>query len=138
VPNCICVTEGRIRQRPLIEVSRTEKTARSSQQNSHIEYFHTGPQIWNPTYKIYPRLNKDMHNVNDIETSIYYLFNSYSNVITFSTQFLCNWPNDRSQWPRVGLRQLAYCDRGFESHRGHGCLSVVSVVCCQVEVSATS
>ena len=28
--------------------------------------------------------------------------------------------------------------RGFESHRGHGYLSVVSVVCCQVEVSATS
>jgi len=27
---------------------------------------------------------------------------------------------------------------GFESHRGHGYLSVVSVVCCQVEVSATS
>jgi len=26
----------------------------------------------------------------------------------------------------------------FESHLGHGCLSVVSVVCCQVEVSATS
>jgi hypothetical protein len=23
------------------------------------------------------------------------------------------------------------------THRGHGCLSVVSVVCCQVEVSAT-
>ena len=35
----------------------------------------------------------------------------------------------------VGLRTLACCDRGFESHRGHGCLSVVSVVCCQVEVS---
>jgi len=29
------------------------------------------------------------------------------------------------------------CD-GFESHRGLGCLSVVSVVSCQVEVSATS
>ena len=27
---------------------------------------------------------------------------------------------------------------GFESHRGHGYLSVVSVMCCQVEVSATS
>ena len=27
---------------------------------------------------------------------------------------------------------------GFESRRGHGYLSVVSVVCCQVEVSATS
>ena len=29
-------------------------------------------------------------------------------------------------------------DRGFESHGGHGYLSVVSVVCCQVDVSATS
>ena len=28
-------------------------------------------------------------------------------------------------------------ETGFESRRGHGCLSVVSVVCCQVEVSAT-
>jgi hypothetical protein len=27
---------------------------------------------------------------------------------------------------------------GFESNRGLGCLSVVSVVCCLVEVSATS
>jgi hypothetical protein len=28
---------------------------------------------------------------------------------------------------------------GFESHREHGCLSLVSVVCCcQVEASATS
>ena len=26
---------------------------------------------------------------------------------------------------------------GSNPHRGHGCLSVVSVVCCQVEVSAT-
>jgi hypothetical protein len=37
----------------------------------------------------------------------------------------------------VGLRPLAYWDCGFESRRGHGCLSVVSIVCCQVEVSAT-
>ena len=36
------------------------------------------------------------------------------------------------------LAQLACWDRGFESHRRHGYLSVVSVVCCQVEVSATS
>jgi hypothetical protein len=35
----------------------------------------------------------------------------------------------------VGLRPFAYCDRGFESHRVHGCWSVVW---CQVEVSATS
>ena len=38
----------------------------------------------------------------------------------------------------VGMRPLASWDRGFESHREHGCLSVVSVLCCQVEVSATS
>jgi hypothetical protein len=37
----------------------------------------------------------------------------------------------------VGLRPLAYWDYGFEFHLGHGCLSLVSVVCCQVEVSAT-
>jgi len=37
----------------------------------------------------------------------------------------------------VGLRPLAYWDCGFESRRGHGCLSVVNVVCCLVEVCAT-
>ena len=37
-----------------------------------------------------------------------------------------------------GLRPLTCWDSGFESHRGHGYLSVVSVVCCQLEVSATS
>jgi hypothetical protein len=36
----------------------------------------------------------------------------------------------------VGLRLPACWGCGFESRRGHGCLSVVSVVCCQVEVSA--
>ena len=45
--------------------------------------------------------------------------------------------NPRSQ-QASGLRPLACWDRGYESHRGHGHLSVVSVVCCQVEVSATS
>ena len=38
----------------------------------------------------------------------------------------------------VGLRPFACWDCGFESHPGHGCLSVVSVVCCQLEVSATN
>ena len=38
----------------------------------------------------------------------------------------------------VCLRPLACWDCGFEYRRGHGCSSVVSVVCCQVEVSATS
>ena len=38
----------------------------------------------------------------------------------------------------VGLRPLACWDCGFESRRGYGCMSVVSVVCCQVQVSVTS
>ena len=37
----------------------------------------------------------------------------------------------------VGLWPPACWDCGFEPHQGHGCLSVMSVVCCQVEVSAT-
>jgi hypothetical protein len=38
----------------------------------------------------------------------------------------------------MGLWPFAYWDCGFVSRLGHGCLSVVSVVCCQLEVSATS
>jgi len=37
-----------------------------------------------------------------------------------------------SQWPLAGW------DCGFESRRGNGCLSIVNVVCCQVEVCANS
>ena len=44
-------------------------------------------------------------------------------------------------YPR-GLRRRSAVARllrlWFESHQGHKCLSVVSVVCCQVEVSETS
>jgi hypothetical protein len=35
------------------------------------------------------------------------------------------------------MRPLACWDFGFESRQGRGCLSVVIVACCQVEVSAT-
>ena len=38
---------------------------------------------------------------------------------------------------RRGLRPLVCRDCGFESRQRHGCLSVVSAVCCQVEFSAT-
>ena len=37
----------------------------------------------------------------------------------------------------VGLRPLDFWDCGFESRREHGCLSLMSVVFCQVEVSAS-
>ena len=45
----------------------------------------------------------------------------------------------RFQWPRglmFDLRPLACWNCGFESRLRHGCLSVVNVVCCQVEASA--
>ena len=46
----------------------------------------------------------------------------------------------RSQWARV-LKHGSTADRllelRFESRRGHGCLSVVSVVCCRVEICTT-
>jgi hypothetical protein len=44
-------------------------------------------------------------------------------------------PSNRAVWG-VGLWPLACWDCGFESRRGHRCLSVVSVVC-QVENSAS-
>jgi hypothetical protein len=34
-------------------------------------------------------------------------------------------------------RSLVFGDCGFESRRGHGCMCLVSVEYCQVEVSAT-
>jgi len=47
----------------------------------------------------------------------------------------------RFQWPR-GLRRRSAATylklRGSNPRREHGCLSAVSVECCQVEVSATS
>ena len=36
----------------------------------------------------------------------------------------------------VSLWPLGCWNGGFETRRGHGCLSVVSVVCCQAEISA--
>jgi len=38
-------------------------------------------------------------------------------------------------WSKAGLQLLACWDCGFKSCQGHGCLSVVSIVCCQGEVS---
>jgi hypothetical protein len=37
----------------------------------------------------------------------------------------------------VGLQSLACWDCEFESHKGHGCLSLVSIACFQVQVSAS-
>ena len=45
--------------------------------------------------------------------------------------------NDACVSGGVRLRPLVCCVCGFESCRRHGCLSLVSVACCQVGVSAT-
>jgi hypothetical protein len=39
---------------------------------------------------------------------------------------------------KAGLQPLACWDCGCESCQGHGCLSVVSIVCCQGDVSVMS
>ena len=45
-------------------------------------------------------------------------------------------PSDRAVYgPRV--RPLACWKFGFESRLGHGCLSVMSVLSCQLDVSAS-
>jgi len=49
------------------------------------------------------------------------------NLISDRYVLLIAGPTDRAVWG-VGLRPLACWDCGFESHRGHGCLSVVSVL----------
>jgi hypothetical protein len=45
-------------------------------------------------------------------------------------------PSGRAVWG-VGLWPLDCWDYGFEYRRGHGGLSLVDVLCCQVDVSAT-
>jgi hypothetical protein len=51
------------------------------------------------------------------------------------------WATSRPQWPRCqrrGSTAAPLLGFGFESRRGHACLSLVSFVCCQEEVSAMS
>jgi hypothetical protein len=48
---------------------------------------------------------------------------------------MCADPSGRAVYCVV-LRPLVCWDYGFESYRGHGSLSVVSVQCCQIEVAA--
>ena len=84
----------------------------------------------------------------DAAQSVGLLWTSDQLVAKTSTWQHTTLTTDKYPWPRwdsnprsqqvSGLRPLTYWDLGFDSHRGHGYLSVVSVVCCQVEVSATS
>jgi len=48
--------------------------------------------------------------------------------------FCTDVPDFRSRWPcGLSLRTLGCCDCGFESHRWHGFLCVVSAMCCEVD-----
>ena len=68
---------------------------------------------------------------NIIYNNIIYLLTAIGLLPGGSGYFSC------TQKQGVGLRTLAWWDCGFETHRGNGFLSVMSVVCCQTEVSAT-
>jgi hypothetical protein len=56
---------------------------------------------------------------------------------TYSKQLDFKAFNRSIQWPCC-LRRGSSAARLLGSHRGHGCMSLVSVVCCQVEASPTS
>ena len=73
----------------------------------------------------------------------YPISTNYSTYRTFSCGFMAAYKYECTPVENKGtiiyLPAAAHLLRSwFESHRGHGYLSFVSVVCCQVEVSATS
>jgi hypothetical protein len=65
-----------------------------------------------------------------------YLIRTYVNLRKYLAKFFLADPSGRAVQD-VGLRPLACWDSGFESRRQQECLSIVSVVCCQVEVSVS-
>jgi hypothetical protein len=60
---------------------------------------------------------------------IYYKL--YCNIFIDMYIIICDDLQHAKKERQKGLQPFTCCDHGFESHRGHGCLSVVSVVCCQ-------
>ena len=72
-----------------------------------------------------------------LQDVLVYNFIFYIILVEFSlsmSQYMTD-PSGR-EVKRVGLRRFACWKCRFESLRRHGCLSLVSVVCCEVEVSA--
>jgi len=57
-----------------------------------------------------------------------------NNRCLFSESYPPKQPITVAARSKDGLRALVCWDGGFESQRGQGCLFVVSVVCCQVDV----
>jgi hypothetical protein len=71
----------------------------------------------------------------DLQLFNYYSTRSVCFVCKYSSFLQYNFTNSLSWWPH-GLRPLACWDCGVWIPPGHGCMSLVGVVCCQVEVSA--
>ena len=72
--------------------------------------------------------------VQPVDNMVYVTKNVCSRLTYLSKIWSCCW----SQWPRgqdVGLQPLACWDWGFKSRWGHGHLSLMIIVCSQVEDS---
>ena len=84
---------------------------------------------------------KKKHYIIDMEDAIQWMKHiSFGLKLSYGTKTQVKWSNNsgRSRWPRcLGVGFAAAESGGFESHREHGCLSFVSVLCCKVEGSAT-
>jgi hypothetical protein len=66
------------------------------------------------------------------------MFVLHNNVKVFRKTVCLGWYNPNGRAVRgMGLQSLTCWICRFKSHRGHGCLSSVSDVCCQVEVSVS-
>jgi len=72
--------------------------------------------------------NREMENITDVWTSRF---------VVFPRKACRNADPIGRAVSGVGLSPNACRDCGLESHIRHGCLSIVSAGCCQVEVSAS-
>jgi hypothetical protein len=73
---------------------------------------------------------EDVHKISVRNAAVYYKE-------SLNVQLSVADPSGRAIWGWMDLRPLGCSDCGFESRGGHGYLSLVSVVCCQLEVSAS-
>jgi hypothetical protein len=79
--------------------------------------------------------NKTINNINKLQSltkhSEWHSFNQLNNCklyFTLTLAAICLRGYEATHWG----------DSGLESHWGHGCLSLMSVVCCQVVVSVSA
>jgi hypothetical protein len=91
-----------------------------------------------PLWQAVDRLPKVMVTLETFKNTFYMYINVYIIYINNTYKYILIYadPSGRAVLGEE-LRPIAGWDCGFESRRGNGCLSVVNVVYCQVEVPAT-